>query len=309
MTTKTLTVEGRRLEISHADKVLFPGAGITKADLVGYYVRIAEVMLPHVRGRPISMERYPDGVTGGHFFQKEAPDYFPDWVPRVSVRVKEEGTEQPQVMCDDAATLAYIAEQACITPHTWLSRAPRLDHPDKLVFDLDPPGDDFDIVREAARAVRAVLRDAGLNALLMTTGSRGLHVVVPLDGEANFDAAREFARRLSEETARRAPGRFTTETRKEDRRGRLFLDYLRNAYAQTSVPPYAVRARRGAPVAAPLDWYELDDRALNSRTYNVGNIFRRLGHKAEPWADFGGRAQSLARARRRLDELLSAEKY
>ncbi len=308
MTTKIVTVEGRRLEISHADKVLFPGVGLTKADLVDYYVRIAEVMLPHVRGRPISMERYPDGITGGHFFQKETPDYFPDWVPRVPVYVKEEDAKQPQVVCDDAATLAYIAEQACITPHTWLSRAPRLDNPDKLVFDLDPPDDDFGAVREGARAVKDVLRDVGLEALLMTTGSRGLHVVVPLDGEDDFDAARDFARRLAEETARRNSGRFTTETRKEDRRDRLFLDYLRNAYAQTSVAPYAVRARPGAPVAAPLDWDELRDPSLDSRTYRTANIFRRLGRKADPWRDFDRRAQSLAGARRRLDELLNTEK-
>jgi bifunctional non-homologous end joining protein LigD len=308
MADKIITVEGRRLEISHAAKVLFPAAGITKADLVDYYVRVAEVMLPHVLRRPISMERYPDGITGDHFFQKETPGYFPAWVPRVSVRVREEGTDQPQLSCDDAATLAYVAAQACITPHIWLSRAPRLDHPDKLIFDLDPPDDDFAVVREAARAVRKVLRDAGLEAFPMSTGSRGLHVAVPLDGEDDFDAARDFARRLAEETARREPGRFTTETRKEDRRGRLFLDYLRNAYAQTSVAPYAVRARPGAPVAAPLSWDELGDRSLDSRTFNVGNIFRRLGRKADPWAKFFARPQSLSRARRRLDELLRAEK-
>jgi bifunctional non-homologous end joining protein LigD len=307
MATKIVTVDGRRLEISHAGKLLFPDVRMTKADLVEYYVRIADVMLPHVRGRPISMERYPDGITGGHFFQKEAPDYFPDWVPRVPVYVKEEGAKQPQVTCDSAAALAYIAEQACITPHTWLSRAPRLDNPDKLVFDLDPPDDDFDAVREGARAVRDVLRDVALEALLMTTGSRGLHVVVPLDGEDDFDAARDFARRLAEETVRREPDRFTTETRKEDRRGRLFLDYLRNAYGQTSVAPYAVRARPGAPVAAPLDWDELRDPSLDSRTYRVDNIFRRLGQRADPWADFAARPQSLAPARRRLDELLSTE--
>jgi bifunctional non-homologous end joining protein LigD len=304
MGPKIISVDGRRLEISHPDKVLFPETGMTKAELVEYYVRVAEVMLPHVRGRPISMERYPDGITGGHFYQKEVPDYFPEWIPRVPVYVKEEGVDQPQVACDDAATLAYVAEQACLTPHIWLSRRGRLNNPDKLVFDLDPPGEDFEAVRDGARAIREMLGEAGLESFVMTTGSKGLHVAVPLDGKDDFEAARDWARRLAEELARREPKRFTTETLKKERRGRLFLDYLRNAYAQTSVAPYALRARPGAPVAAPLSWEELGDRSLGPRSYHAGNLFRRLGRKADPWADFGARPQSLAEGRRRLGEIV-----
>jgi bifunctional non-homologous end joining protein LigD len=287
------------VNISNVDKVMFPEDGITKGDLVEYYMRIAETMVPHMEGRPISMQRFPEGIHGEWFFEKEAPEYFPDWITRVRVE-KKEGGSQYQIVVDKAATLAYLANQACITPHIWLSRADRIHNPDKMIFDLDPPDGSFEPVREAATHLREVLEGVGLVPFVMTTGSRGLHVVVPLDRGEGFDSVRGFSQHVAERLSRENPDRFTTEGRIEKRGGRLFLDTMRNAYAQTSVSPYAVRARPGAPVATPLEWDELEDRSLNSQSYNVGNIFRRLGQKQDPWRGIMKHARSLDEPRRLL---------
>jgi bifunctional non-homologous end joining protein LigD len=300
---KTITVDGRRIELSNLDKVLFPQDGITKGDLIDYYRRVAQTMLPYMEGRPIAMQRFPDGIGEEGFYQKEAPDYFPEWITRVTVEVEGEGRRQPEVVCDSEATLVYLADQACITPHVWLSRADKLHHPDRLIFDLDPPGHEFEPVRLAARSVRSLLEELELSSLVMTTGSRGLHVLIPLDRQADFDTVRAFARQLAQVVASREPERLTVATRKEDRGGRLFLDYLRNSYGQHAVTAYAVRPIAGAPVATPLEWDELSDTGLNSQSYNIGNIFRRLGQKADPWKGMLDQTCSLKEAARRLQEL------
>jgi bifunctional non-homologous end joining protein LigD len=245
---RSVKVGRRTVEVSNPDKVLFLDDGITKGDLVDYYRRVAEFMLPHLRDHPVAMERYPDGIAGQRIFQKDVPDYFPHWIDRVKVH-KEGGTLQ-QVVCEDAATLAYLANQACITPPVFLSRT---DRPDQLIFDLDPADDDFEEARVAALWLRSLLEELELPAFAKTTGGKGIHLTVPLDRRADFDTVRGFARDAAEELARRHPDRLTTEQRKDKRKGRLYLDVMRNAYAQTAVPPYAVRARPGATVAAPLD--------------------------------------------------------
>lgn len=293
MPDNEITVDDRTISLSNLDKIFFPDNGVSKGDLIDYYRRIAGVMLPHMAGRPISMQRFPDGIAGEGFYQKEAPAYFPEWVERAQVWVEEEENRQPQVVCSNTATLVYLANQACITPHIWLSRRDKLYYPDRMVFDLDPPDGDFEPVRSAARAMRKALDANGLKSFVMTTGSRGLHVVVPLAREVEFDEVRKAARRLAEQVAGEAPDRLTVEMAKVDRQGRLFLDYLRNSYGQTTVAPYAVRAKPGAPVATPLDWDELDDTGLNSQSYTIQNIFRRLGQKDDPWRDMREQAQSL----------------
>ncbi len=303
--SEALVADRIEVQITHPGKVLFPEAGLTKMDLARYYQRIAEVMLPHLRGRPISMRRFPDGISGEGFYQKEAPGYFPDWINRVSVGLKDEGGTQRQITCENAATLVYLAGQDCLEIHPWLSRADDLDHPDRLIFDLDPPSEDFEVVRFAAGAARKLLGELGLPSFLMTTGSRGLHVVVPLDRSADFDACRDFARRVAAVLAGRYPDRLTSEVRKEKRQGRLFLDYLRNAYGQTAVAPYGVRAKPGAPVATPLDWEELGDRSLYSQRYRLENIFRRLGQKEDPWRDMMQHAVSLEGPLRLLSQIRS----
>lgn len=286
-----IKVGRRNIEVSNADKVLFPDAGITKGGLVDYYRRIAPNMLPHIRGRPLNLHRFPDGIDAGGFYQQNVPDHFPDWIARA--RLPKQGGVVEHCLCNDAATLVYLAAQACITPHAWLARAVHPRHPDRMIFDLDPPGDEFEPARFAARTVRAVLEDIDIGSFVMTTGSRGLHVVVPLDAGADFEAVRDFARRVASASAARAPKRLTTEQRKDKRRGRLYLDIMRNAYGQTAVAPYAVRAKPGAPVATPLAWNELDDARLRSNSHRIGNIFSRLARRQDPWHGIGRHAVAI----------------
>ncbi|MFJ8159996.1 non-homologous end-joining DNA ligase [Streptomyces sp. NPDC096136] len=290
---------GRRtVEISRPGKVLFPGDGITKADLAGHYRTVAPRMLPHLRGRPLMLERHPDGIDGPAFMQKDVPHHFPDWIHRAELPKEDGAVTYP--VCDDAATLVYLADQACTTPHRFLSRADRPDHPDRLVFDLDPAGEDFAPVRDAALALHRLLEELELPSLLMTTGSRGLHVVVALDRRAPFDDVRAFARGVADVLAARHRDRFTTEARKKARRGRLYLDIGRNAYAQTAVAPYAVRARPGAPVAAPLAWSDLDDSGLTARRWTLSTLDGLLAD--DPWRD-PPRPRSLRRPRELLTSL------
>ena len=301
MTKSTFEIDGRNIHLEHLDKILFPEDRISKADLVDYYKRMSATMLPHLHDRPLTMQRFPDGIQEGGFYQKEAPDYFPDWIHRVSIRVEEEGgAEQDQITCENAATLVYLANQACITPHIWLSRADKIDFPDKLIFDLGPPDHDFAPVRQAAKHLRDLLDSLDLESFVMTTGSRGLHVVVPLDRTMNFDSVREFAHNAAELLAQRHSDQLTTAQRKEKRGNRLFLDYLRNAYGQNSVTPYALRPLPGAPVATPLGWDELDDPYLNAQSYNMNNIFRRLGQKEDPWKRIMDQTYSLTEAQEKL---------
>jgi bifunctional non-homologous end joining protein LigD len=307
MTGDQVRVGRRTIQLSRTDKVLFPADGLTKGDLVRYYETVAARMVPYLKGRPLSLERYPDGIDDGQIFQQNAPRYFPDWIETTSVKRVEGRGNVRHAVAGSAAALVYLANQACITPHAWLSRADRPRNPDQLIFDLDPPDNDFPAARRAARDVRQLLAELGLPSFLKTTGGKGLHVHVPLDRTANFDQVREFANGVAQVLVVREPKRYTTEQRKAKRQGRLYLDIMRNAYGQTAVPPYAVRARPGAPVAAPLDWSELDDRRMRGDRFTVRTMPRRLEQDGDPWSTRSRRGRSLTRPRHRLDELLAAD--
>lgn len=296
-----MKIEGYDISLSNQDKIMFPEAGLTKGDLIGYYRRIGKTMLPHIKDRPLTLHRFPGGIDAEGFYQQNASDYFPDWIPRARLGKGDIVTEH--CLCQNVATLVYLANQNCITPHSWLSRVDRPDNPDRLIFDLDPGGTDFDLVRKTALALSEVLIDIGLASYVMTTGSRGLHVVVPLDRSMAFDGVRTFARDLAEFVAARAPDELTTEHRKNKRGGRLFLDTTRNAYGQTAVVPYAVRAKPGAPVATPLEWDEIEDSKLAADRYRIKNIFRRLGQKQDPWRTIQRHVVDLRSHRLRLDRL------
>jgi bifunctional non-homologous end joining protein LigD len=288
------------IKISHPDKLLFPEDGISKEDVIHYYDRISQVLLPYLQDRPLNMQRFPDGIGEEGFYQKEVPDYFPDWIDRVKVEVKEEGRQQSQVICNKAATLLYLANLGCITFHRWLCKRNAIEHPDLMIFDLDPPGEEFEPVQFAALRLYEHLQQAQIQPFVMSTGSRGLHVVIPLLQSPSFDKVRVTAGQIAHRLAQEYPDQLTTEVRKEKRSGRLFLDYLRNAYAQTAVTPYSLRALPGAPVATPLDWDELHDGDLNARSYRMENIFRRLGQKSDPWQEIQDHAQSLESIQRIL---------
>ena len=290
------------VELSHPEKVLFPADGVTKGDLVEYYLAAAGRMLPLIADRPVTMIRYPDGISRHPILQKNAPDYFPDWITRAEVA--KQGGSVRHVICDRPATLAYLANQACVEVHVFLSRVGSLDHPDQLIFDLDPPDDEqFAGVRRAALVLRELLEsDLGLTAYVKTTGGKGLHVHVPLDGAEDFEAVRQLARQAGEVLAARAPDLVSTEQRKDKRGGLIYADAMRNAYGQHAAAPYSVRGRPGAPVATPLDWAELDDDGLSPHQFTVATVPVRLAGD-DPWAGMPRRRYSAAKAADRLSQL------
>jgi bifunctional non-homologous end joining protein LigD len=290
----------RRVRISNADRVLFPDAGLTKLDLARHYVAVAPVMIPLVRGRPLALHSFPQGIDGDGFFVKDAPRHFPDWIATAAVPKREGGTIH-HVLADDAATLAYLAGQNMITPHVWTSRADRLEQPDRLVFDLDPPPERFADVRATARTLGDLLRDVGLHPFAMTTGSRGIHVVCPLRRTARFDEVHAFARAVAQLLVDRDPETLTLAFRKAERGERIFLDVGRNAYGQHAVAPYAVRPLPGAPVATPLRWEELDDPGLDPQGWTVATIGRRLAEGGDPWRGIGRHGRAVGPAVRALE--------
>jgi bifunctional non-homologous end joining protein LigD len=301
--TAEITAGGISVPLTHAGKVLFPDDGLTKEDLARYYADVADMMLPWLRDRPVTMVRFPDGIGGQRFFQKNTPSYFPGWIRRVEV--DKEGGVVEHAICDKPATLVYLANQACIEIHGFLSRADKVKVPDQLVFDFDPPdGEHFPDVRRVALWARDLLDgELGLTSFVRTSGGRGLHVHVALNRRAGFDATREFAHQTADVLARRHPDVITTEQRKDKRGTRIYADVMRNAYAQTVVANYGVRGRPGAPVATPLSWQEVDHPGLEPGQFTVATIRGRLTSTVDPWSDFTSSRHGLGEAGHRLAKL------
>lgn len=305
MTTKhadSVTAGGIEVGLSRADKDLFPDEGITKGDLVDYYLDMAGRMLPYLADRPLVMARYPDGISGQRLFQKNVPGYFPDWITRTEVA--KQGGELQQVVGDKPATLVYLANQACIEMHIFTSRVGSLERPDQVVFDMDPPDNDhFGDACRAALALRDLLEgELGLTTFVKTTGGKGLHVHVPLRAAEDFDQVRAFTREAAGVLAARNPDLVTTQQRKDGRGSRIYADIMRNAYAQTVVAPYSVRARPGAPVAVPLHWQELDGE-LRPGMFTLRTIRDWLPGRDDPWAGLNRHRYGLAKATARLSKL------
>jgi bifunctional non-homologous end joining protein LigD len=270
--------------ITHPDKLLFPDDGITKGELAAYYEAVAPVMLPHVRGRPVTMERYHRGITAPGFFQKDVSKGFPEWLERVEVPKKGGTVHHPLVT--DVRSLLWLANQNCITPHVWTSRAPRLYYPDICVFDLDPSKDDEpEVLRAVAVALRDLLRELGLTSWIKTSGSKGFHIVVPLDGTMDMGKVAGFAHAVGTLMVVRDPAHLTQEFAKVDRDGRIYVDTGRNGYSATFAAAYAVRAKPGAPVSAPCTWTELTSGEVGPRTFTLRNTPARIGAVGDVWAD------------------------
>ena len=276
-----------KIEISNPDKILFPESGIKKIDIIEYYKKISPHIMPFLKDRPLTLMRCPNGIAGNCFYQKNAPDFYPEWIERIPV-LKQDGSTVNYINCKKKEALIYVANQACITLHPWLSKLPDLNKPDKLIFDLDPSGStikDFDLVKQVALIIKDVLEDLKLKPFIMTTGSKGIHVVTPIKPQYNFDEIRAFAKKIAELVAESAPEIATTQIRLAQRDGKVFLDYLRNSWSATSVAPYSVRTKENAPVATPIDWQELAHKGLAPDKYNISNIFEHLA-KGDPWAEF-----------------------
>jgi bifunctional non-homologous end joining protein LigD len=289
------------VEITHPDRVLFPDDKITKQDLVDYYGAVAETMLPHLKGRALTVQRFPRGIGEKGFVQQDFAETLPDWMS--GVEVDKEGGTLVHPLAQRPEALRWLANQNCITLHMWQSRQGRLHNPDRLVFDLDPSDTDFAVVRATAYAIAEVLDDLGLARYVQTTGSRGLHVVVPLRADADFDTVRQFARDVAEVVVADDDAHRTVEARKDKRGDRVYLDVMRNAYAQTTVAPYSVRARAGAPVATPLEWDELDARDLRADRFTIRDLPKRLAGQGDPWEDMSRHARALTGPLQRLVNL------
>jgi bifunctional non-homologous end joining protein LigD len=277
-------VDAREFTINDPDKVLFPEDGITKLGLTEYYRLSAPLAMPYLTGRPLTMHRFPDGIDAEGFYEKHIPSYFPAWISRATVA--KEGGELTQVICDSPATSAYVASHSCITQHVWLSTVDHPHNPDQLIFDFDPGDKGFDTVRAAALATRELLETMGLVPFVKTTGSKGVHVIVPVDGNEDFETVRAFARSCAAIVCRQMPDDVTTEVRKEKRQHRLFIDIARNAYAQTAVAPFAVRAIRGAPVAVPISWDELAGGTITAQTFRLKDFQSVIKERVDPWAKY-----------------------
>ncbi|WEU40108.1 MAG: non-homologous end-joining DNA ligase [Candidatus Odinarchaeum yellowstonii] len=288
------------IQVKNPDKILYPEDKITKLQVIRYYERIAPLMLPYLKDRPLTMHRFPDGINVEGFFQKEVPEYFPQWIEKTRLDNKT-GGDTTYLLCQNKETLLYIAEQACITPHVWLARYDKPNHPDKIVFDLDPAKpEDFESVRETALLIKEKLDRLELNTFIMTTGSKGVHIIIPIEREYPFEQTRLFAQKLAKQIAKNKPDKITVEQRKEKRKNRLFIDTTRNAYAQTSVAPYSLRAKKGAPIATPISWSQLEDENLNAKTYNINNIFKYLDAQKNPWDKIENQVNNLKEAFNKL---------
>jgi len=293
----------RRFSLSNTDKMFFPKEKYTKGDLIEYYEKIAPVMLPYIKDRLITMVRFPDGIKGKQFYQKGAPDYFPKWIKTKEIENRD-GSTTNYVIANDQATLVYLANQASVTPHIWLSKRDKPDKPDRLIIDIDPEVDDFEKVKSTALKFRKVLEeDLGLPTYIMTTGSRGLHITIPLKRTRSYDQVREFAQTVANLIEKKNPELVTTAARKNKREGKIYLDVGRNAFGQTGVTPYAVRPIEGAPVATPLKWEELED-LKSAKEFNIRSIFDRLDKKGDSWEHMEDHNVSLTKAEKKLKKLI-----
>ncbi|HMJ37263.1 MAG TPA: non-homologous end-joining DNA ligase [Baekduia sp.] len=287
-------MSARAVRLTHPERLLWPGDGLTKGDLYNYFGAVAGAMLPHVRDRPISMQRFRGSVQEGGFFQKEIPRGAPDWLDRVAVG--KHGGSVCHLLANSREALQWLGQQGCVTPHVFPRRADRLDRPDRLVIDLDPTLEDFGAVRRAALACGDALRDRGLEPFAMVTGSRGVHVVAPLKRTRDVEDVLAWSRGLAEELAAAHPDALTTAFRKEKRDDRIYVDVARNGPAQTVVAPYAPRARAHAPVATPLRWEELHDDALRPDGWTMRTVLDRLDELGgDPWSDIAAAARPLPR--------------
>ena len=286
--------------ISHPDKILFPDDGITKAELAVYYEMIAPAMLPHLRRRPITMERYHRGISEPGFFQKDVVKGFPEWLERVEVPKKEGTVHHP--IANDTRSLLWLANQNSITIHVWPSRVPKLYYPDICVFDLDPATDNEpERLRKAALLVRGFLNELGLKSWVKTSGSKGFHIAVPLDTKADFGVVARFSHVVGRELVKRDPQNLTQEFSKVDRAGRILVDTGRNGYSATFAATYTVRAKVGAPISAPCTWEEIESGDVGPRSFTLRNMEKRIAEVGDLWSDLLKSKRSLSKAIQRLE--------
>lgn len=281
-----------KIALTNGNKVLFPESGITKKAVFQYYENIANSIIPYLKNRPLTMQRFPKGISEDGFFQKNKSEYFPDWLTTSTVKKKDGWVNH--IICNSKETLLYLVNQYVLTFHVALSKIDKINHPDKIIFDLDPPKNNFQLAVKAAKAMHHLLEERlKLKTYVMTSGSQGLHVAVPIKADTPFDLVHSFSKQIANYICNNNPTEFTTAIKKDKREGRLYIDFLRNSYAQTSVVPFSIRPLEKAPVATPLYWDELDNTKLNATSYNIATIFKRLEKTGDPWLNFEQNAKTL----------------
>lgn len=304
MSEKVVVINDHELVLTNLDKILFPKAKITKLDLINYYIKMGAHMLPFMQNRALSLLRYPDGVLGQIFFQKNTPDYFPKWIKRVRVSLKTIDQFDDYMICNNLESLVYLANYVCV-PHAWLSLYDKLDYPNKIIFDLDPANtQDFNQVRLLSLELNSLLTRLGLKSWAMLTGSTGMHVVVPIKRNKPFNDVRMFAKDVASLLVKQNPNLYTLELNIAKRQDRIFIDTHRNSFGATAVVPYAVRDKEGAPIAMPISWQEVQDPMLDSQRYHLKNIDHYLAQELSPWPDYDQGLSTLAEPIKKLNKLM-----
>jgi len=315
-TKHEVAIGGHKLTLSNLDKVLWPRDGYTKGDLIAYYRSVAKWLVPHLQDRPLTLQRWPDGIDHQSFFEKQAPRFKPDWVPTVSLAADQKSRKVEYMLCNDEATLTWCANLAAIVLHTWYSHVPTTDSPDYALFDLDTcEQTTMKTLCTVALAFRDVLGEIGLPALVKTSGGSGMHVVIPLKTGYDYDTVRQFAEIAARHVASLLP-KLTTLERTVSKRPKtsVYLDYVQVGRGKTVVPPYVVRARDKAPVSMPLDWSEIDELAKKRgepdsaiAQWNIRNARKRLDTEGDLWAGRAWKEAKLEPALRKAQRAWVAE--
>ncbi len=289
----TIRIGDRALQISNQDKVLWPRDGYTKGDLIAYYRSVARWLLPHLRDRPLTLQRFPEGIDGQSFFEKQAPRFKPDWIPTIALAADEGSRKVTYMLCNDEAALAWCANLASVVLHVWYSHVPSTDSPDYALFDLDTcEQTTIKTLASVALGFRDALTGIGLPSLVKTSGGSGLHVVIPLKAGYDYDTIRTFAEIVARHIAAQFP-ELTTLERTISKRPKtsVYLDWVQVGRGKTVVPPYGVRARDKAPVSMPLDWPEVEQLARSRSAlqsvlaqWNISNARERLEARGDLWA-------------------------
>jgi bifunctional non-homologous end joining protein LigD len=296
---KEVSVSGQKVELKHVSKVFWPKEKYTKGDLIEYYRSVASVILPHLKGRPESLKRYPDGITGIHFFQKNAADLAPHWMKTISIHVESENKTDRFAVIEDEASLLYLINLGCIDLNPWNSRVGHLDNPDYLIIDLDPQGVSFDAVVSVAQAAHEILEKAHLPSFPKTSGATGIHIYIPLEARYHYDEVRKFAEILSNVIHEKIPRLTSVERHPDKRKGKVYPDFLQNSKGQTLAAPYSVRPEAGATVSAPLEWDEVK-KGLHPSQFTMQNMPARIQKKGDIFKGVLGRGIDMKKALDRL---------
>jgi bifunctional non-homologous end joining protein LigD len=286
------------LEFTSLDRVYWPDEGYTKADLLRYYLAVADYILPYLKNRPLIMKRYPTGVRGPSFHQHDV-DEVPEFVNTIALEMEDTGLHTVDyVVCDNLATHLYLANLGAIERHPWHSRVDRLDRPDWLVFDLDPGEKvEFETICDVAIVARDVIADLDLKSYAKTSGSRGIHVYVPVKPEYTYDEIAKFAERIAKTVAAESPKTATAERSKSKRKkDQIYVDHLQNAYGKSVVAPYSVRPRQGATVSAPLEWKEVEKKKITIADFTIKNVPTRIKKKGDLFRPVLSKGRSLKKA-------------